>query len=681
MSSYRVGIDIGGTFTDLVYFDEGSKAFSIVKVPTTPKKPAEGTSNAIKAAKLDYRKIYMLVHATTLGTNMFLGQENLVIPALALITTKGFRDVLEIRRQKRAELYNLFFEKPKPIVQRRDRFEIEERVGVRGEIITALDKDGLRDIAKKIRASGYEIVVISFLHSYKNPEHEKKAKEIIEAECPNIEVITSHEVDPEYKEYERTSTTVINAFLKPLMSDYLTDLIGTFSRENFTGKFLVMQSSGGVSNVNHAIDRPAAFVESGPAAGAVAVACYSKAVGDLMVIGFDMGGTTAKVSTVVNHEPTVTSEYEVGSEVHGGRMVKGSGYPVRFPFIDLAEVSAGGGTLAWVDEGGALRIGPMSAGADPGPACYGQGNTEPTITDANLFLGRLGDTLSGGSLKLAKDLAGNAISGLADKLGASREDAALGIIKLANTVMAKALRMATIERGYDPRDFVMYVFGGAGPLHGMELAEELNVESVLIPPHTGVFSAQGLLLSDYRADKVRSVIKPVDKIDEREIDALFLELAEEAIREVSSENIEVKAIRQGDLHYRGQAYEITVPWAGSMKECLESFHRKHESLYGFSSPEEQVDLVNLRVTAVGILPRPEIKAERKEKYIPTPRSHRRVYFSERWEMIPVYNRDVLVAGARIEGPAIVEEYDSTIAVPAGYLAVVDQYRNMKIGRR
>lgn len=680
MGHYRVGIDIGGTFTDLVYFDEESKTFSIVKVPTTPKRPAEGALNAVKTGKLDFKDIYMLVHATTLGTNMFLGQEGLVPPKLALITTKGFRDVVEIGRQKRAELYNLFFEKPKPLVPRRDRYEVEERIGPKGEIITPLDEEELRDIARRICSEGYEVVVISFLHSYRNPIQEKRAKEIIREECPSIEVITSHEIDPEYKEYERTSTTVVNAFLKPMMSEYLRNLVETLKNEGFNGRFLVMQSSGGISTIDYAIERPAAFIESGPAAGAVAVAYYSRVVGDPMVIGFDMGGTTAKASTVVNHEPTVTSEYEVGGKVHAGRLVKGSGYPVRFPFIDLAEVSAGGGTIAWVDEGGALRVGPLSAGADPGPACYDRGNTEPTITDANLFLGRLGDKLSGGALKLRKDLAGEAISRLADKLGISKEETAFGIIKLANTVMAKALRMVTIERGHDPRDFTMYVFGGAGPLHGVELAEELNVKSVLIPLCTGVFSALGLLLSDYRADKVRSIIKPADRVGEDEIDRIFVELVEEATREVSVENVNVRVIRQADLRYRGQAYEITVPWTGSIDECINAFHRKHEALYGFSSPEEQVELVNLRVTAIGLVSKPEIKAEREEEYTPKPETYRQVYFNEGWVDTPVYDRDKLKAGTRIDGPAIIEEYDSTIVVPPDFVAFVDRYRSIRSRR-
>ncbi len=680
MSRYRVGIDIGGTFTDLVYFDEESKEFSVVKVPTTPKKPADGALNAIKTAKIELKDIYMLVHATTLGTNMFLGQEGLNPPKLVLITTKGFRDIIEIGRQRRSDLYNLFFEKPKPIVLRRDRYEVEERINAKGEVITPLNEDELRKIAEEIRSKGYEIVVVSFLHSYRNPIHEIKAKEIIKEECPNIEVITSHEINPEYKEYERTSTTIVNAFLKPMMSKYLTTLLSVLRSKGFKGRFFVMQSSGGISTIDYAIKKSAAFVESGPAAGAVAVAYYSKITGDSNVIGFDMGGTTAKASTIINHEPSITTEYEIGGKVHAGRLVRGSGYPVRFPFIDLAEVSAGGGTIAWIDEGGALRVGPISAGADPGPVCYGRGNTKPTITDANLILGRLGEKLGGGVLTLRRDLSEDAISKLADHLGMSLEETAFGIIKLANTVMAKALRIVTVERGYDPRDFTMFVFGGAGALHGVELAEELNVKSVLIPPHAGVFSALGLLLSDYRVDKVKSVIRLVEEIDEDEIERIFAELTDEAVKEVRIENAEIKVIKQVDIRYKGQAYEITVPWMNNVEECVKAFHEKHEALYGFSSPDESVEIVNLRVTAIGIMSKPEVKAEKEIEHEPKPENYREVYFSDGWMNTPIYARNKLKAGARIEGPAVIEDYDTTIVIPPNYTAFVDGYSNIRIVR-
>ena len=390
-----------------------------------------------------------------------------------------------------------------------------------------------------------------------------------------------------------------------------------------------------------------------------------------------MGGTTAKASTVVNHEPTITTEYEIGGKVHAGRLVKGSGYPVRFPFIDLAEVSAGGGTIAWIDEGGALRVGPISAGADPGPVCYGKGNTKPTITDANLVLGRLSEELSGGLLKLRKDLAMEAIAKLADELGMDLEETAFGITRLANTVMAKALRIVTVERGYDPRDFTMFVFGGAGALHGIELAEELNVKSVLIPQHAGVFSALGLLLSDYRVDKVKGVLKSAEEVNEEEIEKLYDELVKSAVNDVAVENADVKVVRQVDMRYRGQAYELTVPWLG-IEGSVEAFHEKHEALYGFRS-DDAVEIVNLRVTAIGVVPKPEIKAEEMKEYTPKPDYYRDVYF-DGWLRTPIYQRNKLKAGTRIDGPAVIEDYDTTIVILPDYTAMVDCYRNIRIVR-
>jgi len=537
----------------------------------------------------------------------------------------------------------------------------------------------LQKIAEIIKKKDYEVVVISFLHSYKNPIHEKKAREIIKNLCSNVDVITSYEINPEYKEYERTSTTVINAYLKPLVSNYLKNFIDSLKNKGFNGKFYVMQSSGGISNIKYATERPAAFIESGPAAGAIAVAYFSKILNDNKVIGFDMGGTTAKASTIINNSPLVTNEYEVGGEVHAGRLIKGSGYPVRFPFIDLAEVSAGGGTIAWVDEGNALRVGPISAGADPGPVCYGKGNDKPTITDANLILGRLGEKLSGGLLKLRKDLAEKAISKLAEKIGESVEEIAYGIIRLANTTMAKALRIVTVERGYDPRDFVMYVFGGAGPLHGVELAEEMEISSILIPPSCGVFSALGLLLADCRVDKAKSILKDIDEVDEEEIENIFIELIEEGLKEVEGFE-EIKIVKQIDVRYKGQSYELTIPWTGDLKELADNFHKKHETVYKFSSLEEDIELVNARVTIIGLLTKPEIKCYEVKEYKPKPESYRKVYFSSGWEETAIYNRDKLKPGAIFEGPAVVEEYDSTIVIPPDYTAFVDKYGCLRIER-
>ncbi len=678
----RVGIDIGGTFTDLVCFDERTREVRVVKVLTTPRNPIQGLMNSLEEGCVELSRVRMLVHATTLGTNMFFGQEGLEAPRTALVTPRGFRDVIEIGRQRRPSLYDLFFEKPRPLVPRRDRFEVRERINACGEVVEPLDPDEVRRVAQEIRRRGYEAVAVVFLHSYVNPEHEALAKKIILEECPGVEVVASHEVDPEPGEYERTSTTVLNAMLRPLLSRYLARLREELRKKGFAGDLLVMQSSGGVVDVEEAVKTPAAFIESGPAAGAIAAAYYSKLLGDGMVVAFDMGGTTAKASTIIHGEPEVVYEYEVGGKVHAGRVVKCSGYPVRYPYIDLAEVSAGGGTIAWIDPGGALRVGPKSAGADPGPACYGRGGTEPTVTDANLVLGRLGEKLAGGAIKLRKDLALNAIRKVADATGSSIEEAAYGIIRLANTVMARALRIVTLEKGHDPRGFTLYAFGGCGPLHAAELAAEMGINKIVVPIQPGVFSALGLVLADYRVDRVKSVLKDVSELDAREVEEAYTELEGEALQVVSRcKPVEVKVIRRADLRYKGQYYEVTVPWMGSLEATVKAFHEKYEALYGFSMPWEPVELAKLRVTVIGVLEKPELARSEARDYAPSPYARREAFFGDQgWIETRVYRREELKPGARIEGPAVIEEYGSTTLVPPEFDARVDGYGNIILFR-
>ncbi len=676
---WRAGIDIGGTFTDIVLLNEENGELKVIKVLTTPKNPSKAVFHGLRESGIGLDVIRMLVHATTLGTNMFLGQEGLKPPKVALITTKGFRDVIEIGRQRRPELYNLFFEKPPPLVKRRDRYEVEERIDAWGNVITPLDEEGAKKLANDLCRRGYDVVAVSFLHSYLNPSHERKMLSILKRRCPKLDVVLSSEINPEHKEYERTSTTVVNAFLRKLLSGYLEKLKQNLGRNRFKGELMIMQSNGGVSKSEYAIERPAAFIESGPAAGAVAVAYYSRLTGDGKVIGFDMGGTTAKASTIIGGEPTVTTEYEVGGKVHAGRLVKGSGYPVRFPFIDLAEVSAGGGTIAWVDEGGALRVGPISAGADPGPACYGKGGEKATITDANFLLGRLGKKLAGGNLILREDLAARAIRELSDYLGLEAEETALGILKLANTIMAKALRIVTVERGQDPRDFVMYVFGGAGPLHGAYLAKELEAKEVLIPIHPGVFSAFGLLLTDYRVDEARSVMKLAEELDDDGVEGMIRELEARASKELR-ELKDVLVNPSLDMRYKGQAYELNVPWKGSVDLAIRDFHATHGRMYGFSSPDEPVEVVNVRVSLVGSLRKPAVPRTEAVRHVPEAEGKRSVYFEDiGWADTLVYNRSKLKPGAALKGPAVVEEYDSTTLVPPEYSLLVDEYGNLRIG--
>ncbi|BAA81544.2 hydantoin utilization protein A [Aeropyrum pernix K1] len=665
----RVGVDIGGTFTDLIVFDEGSGRLESLKVLTTPREPWVGVIRALEEASVDIEGVDVVIHATTLGTNMFLGQEGLEPPSAVLITNRGFRDVLEIGRQNRPELYNLYFTRPKPLVPRDRRLVVKGRIDARGNVVEDIDRGEVARLAKEWCGRA-DVFIVSMLNSHINPVHEDEIGSIITRECPGAIVVEGARIDPQEKEYERTSTAVVNGLLKPILSKYLKRLKSDLEGRGFKGILLLMQSSGGVSTVDYAVERPAAFIESGPAAGAIAVSYYATMQGVGRAIGFDMGGTTAKASSIIDGEPLVVREYEVGAKVHMGRPLRGSGYPVRYPYIDLVEVSAGGGTIAWVDPGGAVRVGPVSAGADPGPACYGLGGDKPTLTDANLVLGRLPEALAWGRIKLYRDLAVRALASIADKAGLEVDEAAWAVIRIANTVMGKALRLVTVERGYDPREFTLYAFGGAGPLHAAEIGEELSVSRVVIPPYPGVFSSLGLLVADYRHDYYRSIMRSAyDPETQDAVEEAFKGLEEEAIKTLRSEGFSdenIRLVRTLDMRYRGQAYDLSIPYRGSVEGSARSFEEVHEGRYGHRLPGEDVVVVNVRLSAVGVtskprLPRGEVVEGRAE-----PRGYRRVYFKGGWLETPIYWRGDLRPGASGNGPAVVESPDSTIVVPPGY---------------
>ncbi len=666
----RVGVDIGGTFTDLVLFNEATGRVEAIKVLITPREPWVGVLNALKETGIPLARFKVLVHATTLGTNMFLGQEGLEPPKGLLITNRGFRDIIEIGRQNRPELYNPFFTKPKPLIPRDRRVGVKGRITARGKVVEDLDREEVAGIARKW-CHEVDVFIVSFLNSYVNPVHEDLAEEIIKGECPGKPVVKASSIDPQDKEYERTSTAIINGLLKPLLSRYLERLADELRDRGFKGLILLMQSNGGLSTIENAIERPAVFIESGPAAGAVAVAYYARQQGVDHALGFDMGGTTAKASSIINGEPMVVREYEVGAKVHMGRPLRGSGYPVRYPYIDLVEVSAGGGTIAWVDPGGAIRVGPLSAGADPGPACYGLGGTRPTITDANLVLGRIPGELAGGRVKLRPELAWRAIEGLAREAGLELVEAAWAVVRIADTIMGKALRLVTIERGFDPRDFTLYAFGGAGPLHAVELAEETGVSRIVIPPHPGVFSSLGLLVADYRHDYYKSILSSaLDGSTEDLVRDAVEEMTARAFKTLESEGVGRDRVRIHvtlDMRYRGQAYDLTVPYSGSLAAALRDFERLHLARYGYTLPGEDVIVSAVRVTAFGVvdkpvLPRGEPRSRRAE-----PVGSRRVYFpSTEWIETPIYDRDALRPGDEAGGPGVVESSDSTILVPPGY---------------
>ena len=678
----RVGIDIGGTFTDVILFDaETGQIVRTYKVLSTPRNPERAVISIL--SKIQQMKVNMVIHATTIATNALLGQIGLELPRVALITTKGFRDIIEIGRQKRPTLYDLFFDKPKPLVPRNLRFEVDERINYRGEILKPLNPNEVREIVQKIKQLKIISIAVSLLHSYANPKHEQIIGKIIREMYPKAMISLSSEVCPEHREYERTSTTVINAILMPIISNYLSKLSKTIKDIFRIATFLIMQSSGGLSSAEEVCKLPISIIESGPSAGVIATAWLSKLLGINKAISFDMGGTTAKAGTVINFSPLFTTEYEVGGKAHFGRIIKGSGYPVRFSFIDLSEVSAGGGTIIWIDEGGALRVGPIGAGADPGPACYGK-KGPATITDANVLLGRLGEYLLGGEMKIYPELSQQEFKKLANEIGMDIIDIALGAIKIVNTIMARCLRLVTIERGLDPREFSLVAFGGAGPMHACFLAKELGIRRVIIPPVPGLFSALGLLVTDVKHVFVKSVRNLLDDIDPNELENIFLTLENKGFHILKKEGFSSDKIimkRFVDVRYWLQGYELIIPVVSPITEVelrniAQRFHEKHKSTYGFIMEDEPIEIVNVRVEAYGLLPKPKlvkIKQGKREPKQDAIVGNRKVIFEDSEEEVKIFKREKLLAYNEIEGPAIIEEYSATIVIPQNWIAKVDEY--------
>jgi len=677
---YRVAIDIGGTFTDIVTQDIETGSVKIYKVLTDPDKPENSFMRGLLKSNVEPEELDIIIHATTLGTNLFLGQMGLKPPKAVLITNRGFRDIIEIGRQNRPELYNLFFRRPQPLISRKYRLEISGRIDAFGNEIEPLDLGEVREIAKKY-CGDIEVFIISLLNSYVNPIHEKKVKEIIREVCRDAVVVASHEVDPRPKEYERTVTTVINAILIPILSRYLGRIRQRLRAEEYRENILVMRSSGGVSGLEYAINNPASFIESGPAAGALATAYYSRLLGIEYALGLDMGGTTAKASAIIDGSPLVTSEYEVGGTVHMGRIVRGSGYPLRIPHIDLAEVSSGGGTIAWVDPGGALRVGPISAGADPGPACYGRGGDKPTITDAHVILGRLPPALGGREVKLDEDAALEAFRELADQLGTDVVEAAYKVLQLANEHMAKAIRIVTLERGMDPSLFKLFAFGGAGPLHAADLMSE-GMGEAIIPPHPGVFSALGLLYTDYKYDFTTSIAKYSEELNDASLQTIFDNLLNKGLSQMKRDGLEtsdIKIIKYLEMRYWGQAYEMSIPYSYSLKASVEAFHELHMARYGYMMPDEKMFIVSARIEAIKPIPKPRYKRHEEIPYKPPKIGTRQTFFGD-WYRTNLYDWGGLRPGAQIDGPAIVYMEDSTIIIPPGYTAYVDGFYAVHLRR-
>lgn len=690
---YRLGIDVGGTFTDGILIDEETGETRIAKVPSTPKDPSIGflevVERILREASINAEDVGYLVHGTTVATNAIIEEK---LAPTGFFTTEGFRDMLEIQRQIRPALYDLLFEKPRPLTPRYLCFGIPERLDATGKVLKPLDEQAVAAAAEQLKREGVEALAVCFLHSYLNPVHEKRTREIVREVFPEAVVSLSSEVAPEFREYFRASTTVINAGVRPIVERYLSNIEDRLRDAGLEGELLIMQSSGGVLTFEAARTKPVFMVESGPAAGVIVSAYLGQVLGFDNIMSFDMGGTTAKAGLIENGTPRITKEYEVGTAARAERGAKGAGYPIRTPVIDLVEIGAGGGSIAWVDPGGMLRVGPRSAGADPAPVSYGQGGTEPTITDANLVLHRLDpDHFLGGEMRLDEEAAYRAIKEkCADPLGLDVVEVALGIVEIANTAMANALRRISVQRGHDPRDFVLVAFGGAGPVHANRLAVELDIPTVLVPMSPGTTSAMGLLVTDLKHDYSTTLIQRADRLDVEMVSRLYREMEDRGKKALLAEGMEHSSIgfeRQIDMRYVGQSYELSIPLGdGKVEDALEPmlrrFHEEHDRAYGFAASDEPVEIVTLRHTAVGRIAKPKLHElpERNGDVNAARRAVRQVFFAEAGGFVdcPSYDRYQLAAGGVIEGPAIVEEMDSTTVIQPGFFAEVDRYGNLLI---
>ena len=687
----RIGVDIGGTFTDIVLTSD-KKPPLVKKVSSTPQNyasaVAEGIEALINEEQINPEEISDIVHATTVATNAILEGKG---AHTGLITTQGFRDVLEFRRVRFPELYNLSYIKPKPLVERRDRLEVIERVSANGSVRIKLDETSVVSAALKLKERGVKAVAICLLHSYINPSHEKRVEEIIRDVMPaDTFVCCSYDVLPEIREYERTSTTVVNAYLGPVLSHYLGQLRKQLNDIKVLSPLYVMQSGGGQMSDSAAMNLPAYFVESGPAAGVVAAAAIAKRAGMEQIITLDIGGTTAKTAIVEGGEPSRTSEYEVGAGVNlSSKLVKGAGYSIKLSFIDVSEIGAGGGSVVWFDDGGLMKVGPESAGSFPGPVCYDLGGDKVTLTDANLLLGYLNPIgLLGGRMKINREKAYSYVKQIVgDKLHLSVTDAAMGIFTVAVNNMVRAVKSISTYRGRDPREFTLVAFGGNGAVLAAAIADELDITKFLVPSRSGVLSAAGLLAADTTNERVRYLFGVVGELDDDLVLSAFDSLGVEASAQLLEQGfspIEISNNMYADLRYKGQAFELTVPvdfHAPKLTEMLaQRFHEEHHRTYGHKSSEEQVELVSIKVSARVSKPK-EVNLERAES-TSAKRESRMVKFeanSAEVETIVIPGREN-ISERYILGPVIIEEYDSTIVVPPNWKAEVDESGNLIVSR-
>ena len=677
----RVGIDIGGTFTDLVGLRDG--AIVIDKTSTTPHDPTEGVAIVLADVGTDIPAISDFLHGTTIAINTVLERKG---ANTALITTKGFRDVYTMGRNNRPEAFNLEFRRPRPLVPRSLTWEVSARMMASGDIVAPLIDAEIEAIGGELLAAGVSSVAVCLLHSYADPGHEQRIGKVLGRVCPGLFISLSHDILREYREYERTSTAALNAYVGPRVRTYLDRLEGFLTERDFGGSIQIMRSNGGTMSLGQARLQPVTMMESGPVAGMIAAGRIADILGIEQCIGFDMGGTTAKASLITDGAPEVREDYYIGGYSRG--------QPMQIPVVDIVEVGAGGGSIAWTDTRGGLHVGPESAGADPGPACYGKGGEAPVVTDADLVLARLNASrFLSGRMGLDPTLSAAAIKGkIADPLGLSVSDAALGIAKIADASMSLALRTVSVERGCDPRDTTIIAFGGAGPLHAVAIAREIFIPRVIIPRYPGNFSALGMLLAPWRQDFVRTFVGDLARIDEAAARAAFDELRSVGNARLSEEGLseaDTEFQFAADLRYRGQEHTIAVPLGGvgdliggGSESLRQTFDRLHDRRYGHAAPDESIQIVNLRLIlrAIG--------GDRSAEWLSAPYEAEDVQPDQTRDVIfddpaaPVTSRIVwrpgLAPGAVIEGPAVIEEPNSTTLLYPGDVATVTDHGHLDI---
>lgn len=680
--SLRVAVDIGGTFTDFVCLDETTGKIIEEKTHTTPDNFARGVEDAIDIAGINLEEVNYFVHGTTVVINAVTERSG---AKTALLTTKGFRDVLDIGRANRPDMYNYFYKKPVPYVPRYLRYEVNERVAFDGEVLKELDEAEVRAVAKKMKDNGVEAVAVSFLHSYKNPTAEERAEQILREELPGVPISISSNLARIWREYERTSTTVLNAYVMPSTQLYLDTLEEHLHDKKLIGEPHAMLSNGGTATFSRAKEIPINLIESGPVGGVIGAAALGEIMGEPNIITFDVGGTTAKTSLINKGELNVTTEYKLEWTPLF------AGHPVKTPVVDIIEIGNGGGSIAWIDEVGVLKVGPRSAGAHPGPACYDLGGTEPTLTDANLIIGRISaDNFLGGTFKVNVEKAREAVKPIAEFFNISIEEAAQGIIQTANSNMLNALKLISVRRGYDPQDFAMLVQGGNGAGFGPQLAKELKVKKVIVPNLPGTFSAWGMLVSDLRQDFMQTNIMPVTGADLEVINSIYDDMEAQAEEIFAKQDIPKDKLliqRSAEMRYIGQEHGVVTPVAGGLLDvaAIEAARKKFDDLhyqnYRFKLEGAPVEFVSFNMTVFGVVAKPEVKkleVTGRELAAALKGERNVMYEGDGVKLAPVYDRALLEPGHTILGPAVVEESKSVTVMCPGQELIVDDLGNLII---